>query len=702
MTQSMDCSPVTPVLHYTSQVFAPDGPLARLIPGHAPNAKQAEYAGLVAGMIGSEDPYPGQGAVIALLEAATGTGKSIGYLVPMVINAALTGERAVISTHSNLLSRQLVLDDGPLAIAAVRAVLPDSRVDRVTIAARAGRRNFVDCARVAAVAKALDGAGGKDAAECLRGWLDAAPATFAAAADLGMDLPDRVTEADVCLLPTSSEAASTAFAAHVADGRGADIMVTNHALSLQSARLGHRLIGGDGRPARIGVFDEADTLPGTARSMAEARLPFTVVESLASRMPPGPELKALASALAGLRRIATPLLADSAVVFVEPGGPHAALIAAVERLRAALSPSAWEDGWELAVAMRELREDAADWLRAAGKDGYAVAVLAVSPVRSMPALVTVETRPGAILTRLWRCGRDGPYMRAVLLTSATLAAPSLAARSRPDFNGIKRELCLSGTDNIPETLAAAFAPRQFGKLSFMLARRDAAVPTVRDGDGTVTTDPDWLDYAGHGIMAAHAAGGRTLVLATSYADAEALGERVPGALVQLRGTPLSVMADAFRADPAAILITPAGWAGLNLPGMVDHLVIPRMPFAAPDEARAAVRIRAMARRGMAEGDARGVLAAAARADAMRRMSQGLGRALRRPSDRATVWILDPRFPLPDNLIRANPRLRLNQGPADRHIGWMSCIPIRFRTGLGNAFERAAIFGGLPVPAKAAA
>lgn len=64
---------------------------------------------------------------IALIEAGTGTGKSIAYLIPTLFAAAYGGERVVVSTHTIALQEQLIEKDLPLLMEAldipIKAVL---------------------------------------------------------------------------------------------------------------------------------------------------------------------------------------------------------------------------------------------------------------------------------------------------------------------------------------------------------------------------------------------------------------------------------------------------------------------------------------------------------------------------------------------------------------------------------------------------
>ena len=99
-------------------------------------------------------------------------------------------------------------------------------------------------------------------------------------------------------------------------------------------------------------------------------------------------------------------------------------------------------------------------------------------------------------------------------------------------------------------------------------------------------------------------GNRVLVLTTSYTDAEALAARVDGLEAHRWGTKLDGYINAFRENPAAALVTPAGWAGLNLPGLVKHLVVARLPFAPPNLVEDDLLRALLAARGMAGGNRR--------------------------------------------------------------------------------------------------
>jgi ATP-dependent DNA helicase DinG len=84
-----------------AEVFAPDGLLARALPGFEPRAGQAEMADAVA------RAFAGGGVLLA--EAGTGTGKTLAYLVP----AILSRQRVLISTGTKNLQEQIFFKDIP-------------------------------------------------------------------------------------------------------------------------------------------------------------------------------------------------------------------------------------------------------------------------------------------------------------------------------------------------------------------------------------------------------------------------------------------------------------------------------------------------------------------------------------------------------------------------------------------------------------
>lgn len=87
---------------HARDLLGPDGPLARAIPGYEHRASQLAMADAV------EQALEAEG--VLLVEAGTGTGKTLAYLVP----AILSGRKVVISTGTKTLQDQIMEHDLPL------------------------------------------------------------------------------------------------------------------------------------------------------------------------------------------------------------------------------------------------------------------------------------------------------------------------------------------------------------------------------------------------------------------------------------------------------------------------------------------------------------------------------------------------------------------------------------------------------------
>jgi len=236
----------------------------------------------------------------------------------------------------------------------------------------------------------------------------------------------------------------------------------------------------------------------------------------------------------------------------------------------------------------------------------------------------------------------------------------------------------------------------------VLADRDAPSP-VGKRDTSGATPKAYLDYVARGIVAAtkekSLAGRpsrRVYVLVPSYSDALHLSARLEAYGVKHLtqtpgGAPLGALLDAFSADPKAVLIAVGGWSGVDLPRTIDHIVIERLPFAPPSGAQAGARASAEAIAAPVEGAKNASFAAdqiAYRtlvAGCKRMLRQGIGRSWRVRDDAATVWILDPRFPVARERELDPARPHVNRYP--RHADFAACIPERFRA----AWRAARIF-----------
>lgn len=718
------------------RAFAPGGALAQAMAAagrrHRHNPVQAEYALAVArGFSESPDRR------VTLLEAETGTGKTLGYLVPACLVAALTGRRVAVSTYTLRLQDQILQADLPIALDVAANLVGV----RPVAAGRKGMRNFVWPARVeehlARLEDVLADEGGETATdpavEMLRRMVEWADSALDGRASgllsewLEMEgtFPAGVSADDLCLLPHAPADQAHHYDSHVEEAAAADIIVCNHSLLALDVRFGFQVLserGENGKPERFGlvVVDEADLLERAAASQFDSAVSLRELARAAQALAAAgiSPAEELVDNVEGALKLATEieggipagdhervLLLDDAKDAVRGQVDALArqlvrsLTSTADAIRSAKAgglPRREEYLQVLAHAQATVTAMQSGFLD--GPFDERVPVIRWSPVRAYPSFLIRSAQPGRMLRWLWTGENAGAD--AVVLTSASLAVPSLAGHSFSTFCASVGVPAENGAPRI--TMASGvFSPRDFGGMEFVIADRAAPLPKLKaadsrsdvgeDSEHLVRTNPEWVAYAARGVQAAAAEGGRVLVLALSWRDTQLISEHLHQLglqpIPQAPGIDLKVSIDAFRQDPRAIWVTPSAWEGIDLPGLIDHLVITRLPFPPPDAGQQAVYRRVLERRGEGATTIGQRLTSMMINSAKRRLRQGLGRGIRSSEDNVRVWLLDPRFPSPDALVD-------ELGISDAHPRYSSfsaCVPERFRTGLNATWPRARIF-----------
>jgi ATP-dependent DNA helicase DinG len=612
------------------------------------------------------------------VQAGTGTGKSLAYLVPAVRHAlggvgGGKGGTVVISTATIALQRQLIERDLPRLAAALSDLLGREPV----FAILKGRRNYLCLNKVHGSApdepedalfdpRAVSATGRQ--VTRLHEW--AASTGTGDRDELIPGVDDRAwrqvsVNARECIGAQKCPFGSHCFAEQARDAAGeADVVVTNHALLAIDAMEDFIVL-----PEHdVVVIDEAHDLVDRVTSVASGELSAPAAEAAArrcGRLVPedltgrlrsaaeGLEL-ALADSQAGRLDVLDPQL-ETALATVRDG---AAACAADLRSHAGSE----EDTDRLAltraatVALDEVAENAARmiaafaaeisarpeviWLeRPVGDDSARPDTLRVAPLQVA----------GLLAERLFR-------PRTVVLTSATLTLGG-------SFEPLARQW---GLPQPGETEAVDAAPGgdagagQAGEHS----ARDAA-PGKLDWTGLDVGSP--FDHRRNAILyvARHlpppgrdgladayltelrelieAAGGRTLGLFSSMRAArqaaDALRDEVGVPLLCQGDDSTALLVSKFAEDEASCLFgTLSLWQGVDVPGRsLQLVVIDRIPFPRPDDPLASARQRAVAARG-----GNGFMAVAASQAALL-LAQGTGRLLRTITDRGVVAILDPRL-----------------------------------------------------------
>ena len=575
----------------------------------------------------SIERFLGGDAPIVCVNAETGIGKTLAYGVPVAL-AAGTGRRVVVSTHTTQQLGQVL---------ATMRHIAEALPKPVAVARRLGRANFISPGRIARVLANRDDLDKEERAllneaRAHAGLIDQFEADYGA-----LPLP----RADICL--TSSCTYQGAYDAQRTETGMADIVVQTHAMSVLDAVR-------DEFNADIVVHDEGDALPSAAAGFAESRVTPLDLAAVQERHAPA----GLRDAVTAFEAWAERAVGDRGVVFKQDDarGVHHA-----QAIRTALQGLETEH-------VRDMRRSLAAFIRLDSTGSYRGA--AVVAARDGYAFEVLALDPGRVLRRTY----DG---RKTLFVSATLAVGS------GDFEPFLRRV---GAHRFVGIYPLHAEIVNFGSMAFVLAERGVPSPFGEDG----ARDPVFDDHAASVIRAAMDEGGRVLVLTPSFADVDEMARRIAGIIAHRRGEALAVHLENLRSSPDGVLVTPAAWAGTDLPGLLDHVVILRIPFPPPHVGREDLLRRLLEARGHDGASAKGILHGRSRRETIRRLAQGFGRGIRTPDDRIKVWIADPRFPLPDTLT-LDPRRLTGQGLAARHRDLSLAIPRRF----GDAYASAKIF-----------
>ena len=590
-----------------------------------------------------------------LVQAGTGTGKSLGYLVPVMVHAVESGERAVISTATLALQRQVLTKDAPLAADAVEAVTGL----RPAIALLKGWQNYVcrhrlqggypeaddaDDALFSAGAATVSGrigeAGRRSVGEQvvrLREWV--AETTTGDRDDLVPGVSDRawaqvsVTRAE-CLgasCPLREECfPELARAAAMA----ADVIVTNHAM------LGIAVSGNPGvlPEHRVLVVDEAHALADRVRSQGTVSLSAAAIMRVAATVRRGVSVHVTELESAGQRlQLALADLPDGRLSDGLPPALHEALLVLDGAARHALT--------DVREAVKT-GERSADAGGAGGSGGAALARTAVSDLADAIARMTsdsVRERRDVAWIERPRMGAEPPRLtlapvdvagsladslledRAAVLTSATLALGG-------SFEPMARALGLTLTGGQWDGVDVG-TPFDYARQGILYT------PTHLPRPGREISEAA-LDEI---LALTEASRGGMLGLFSSRRAAEEAAEVLRNATdltVYAQGDDqLPTLVDAFAVDEDACLVgTLSLWQGVDVPGRTCRLVIiDRIPFPRPDDPVAQARSEAVAAAG-----GNGFMSVSATHAALL-LAQGAGRLIRRADDRGVVAVLDPRL-----------------------------------------------------------
>ncbi|WP_018686887.1 ATP-dependent DNA helicase [Actinokineospora enzanensis] len=593
------------------------------------------------------------------VQAGTGTGKSLAYLVPAVRHAVANGKSVIISTATIALQRQLVDRDLPRLAKALTKSLGRAP----TFAILKGRRNYLCLHRLDGPEDEPEDAAlfdpfavsrmGREITR-LREW---ASDTEAGDRD---ELVPGVSEqtwrqasvsARECLGVSRCPVGTDCFAEKArAEAGRADVVVTNHALlAIDALGTAQVLPEHD-----VVIIDEAHDLVDRVTSVATGELSATAVSVAArraGRLVTDEVADRLVEAGEGLALLLSDERTGRMDVLPEP---IAATLAGVRNAAhacvTAIGPERKDDpeaatARKLALsALEEVHDTAVRILEAFDTDDahrrdvvWVTGDFGSGPPRPPTMRVAPLAVAGLLRERLF--GEN-----TTVLTSATLTLGGT-------FDALARQWGLPGEQRAGVKAEGTATDKEPGD-AIRWSGLDVGSPFEHGKSGILYTAPHLPPPGRDGLPPAYldelrelveAAGGRTLGLFSSMRAAKQaaaeLREKVEVDILCQGEDSTSLLVKKFAEDPATCLFgTLSLWQGVDVPGpSLSLVVMDRIPFPRPDDPLASARQRAVEARG-----GNGFLTVAATHAALL-LAQGAGRLLRSMSDRGVVAILDPRL-----------------------------------------------------------
>lgn len=590
------------------------------------------------------------------VQAGTGTGKSLGYLVP----ALLHDKRVVVATATLALQHQLVERDIPRLVEAVESRSAD-KVD-TSYAVLKGRSNYACLHRIREgvpddQGTLVDVPVGSMAEKVLelRAW---AEEETEGGGTGERDRAPRHTDREwrqvsvshrECLGAAKCPYGAECFAELAREkAHRSHVIVTNHSLLAIDAIEGVPMIP----DYDTVVIDEAHELTARVTQAATDELSVPDIERAARRSQrhvEGSEADDLADAAGTLADAIEACPAGRIDRIPEQLGEALVLVRDAARSclsaypRSDSSSSSGEEGGAdagLTQAKGMVQDVFANAERMAADLESDVLWLSEAPPDRQSR---IPPRLHVAPLQVW-----GP-MRDKLLSEKTVVFTSATLMLGGDFNAVATSLGLKPSERV-ETMGASGSssedalpwrgidvgsPFDYGRQAILYVARHLP-PPGRDGLGKAQLDEitELVD----------AADGRTLGLFSSRRAAEAAAEHVRERLPHLTtlaqgDAQLPELARQFVEDPHTCLFgTLSLWQGLDVPGETCQLVlIDRIPFPRPDDPLMSARAKA------ADADGRNGFMEVSATHAALLLAQGAGRLIRTTADRGVVAVLDPRL-----------------------------------------------------------
>ena len=588
----------------------------------------------------------------AIVEAGTGTGKTLAYLIP----AISSGRRVVISTATKSLQEQLFQKDIPF--------LQKHFAPNLKVALMKGRSNFLCVSKLNQMQDQtlLKGIDEMDNFRQIKDWAkltetgDRAELTF---------LPDDSelwgrldARRDTCTgqkCPSFNPCFVTGMHQRAKD---ADLIIVNHHLFFADLALKQDDFGSILPEYSAVVFDEAHEMEDVASEYFGRQISNFRFEELARDT--DQTLRLLQLGTPSLLR-KTQRIRERSRSFFELFPPREGRFSFSEREREAFLEQHRETYDVLVSSLKSLETEIAaetdkpEELTRMARRSFELRqeLLFLFESKEKNFVYWYERRnKGVFLTatpidvsQILR-GRLFEQFDTMILTSATL---TVGGR----FDYIRQRL---GLDHAKERKL----PPEFDYPSQALLYLPRKMPDVRDPGFSAKAADEIVQLLGYSR-------GRAFCLFTSYTQMKDLFERVRSRVsypLLLQGTaPRSALLERFKNTEAAVLFATASfWQGVDVPGeQLSCVIVDRLPFAVPSDPIVAARVAAL------QEDGRNAFAEFQVPQAVLSLKQGFGRLIRTKTDRGVLALLDARIqrmPYGKIFLESLPRYRVTHESTD--------------------------------------
>lgn len=661
------------------------------IPGWESRDTQVEMALMVSDALSGGHPL--------VVEAGTGTGKSLAYLIPAALWALENDEKVVVSTHTKALQAQLRSSDLPQ--------LAKSGIELKT-AVLEGRNNYLCKRRLGLALEDEDATDDEQAAlRDLAAWEKTSQT--GSRSDLPIALEPGVWErvesdTDLSLRVRCPHYQTCHFYAARRAAAAAHLVVVNHALLL--ADLALRADIGRGLLPRYDrlVLDEAHHIEQAATGATAARTTSVAIRRAVAILMPSKRGRQRGSLQRLTQAVDATDLDDGTKVLVRRAAVDAAAMLpalrqvadqVLEGLANALDPKhptrrirpPWTGTDEFLRLVRDPLEHLSEALAKttaqldAIHDALGDARLPDDKAQALLDVSRTRNRLGrhADVIRSFLDDESPGSCRWLELIHRRNGAPTVAVRVAPVevAETLRRVLW----DPLPGTICTSATLSVGGTFGFWRAR--TGLESSEEGlyaspfnhfeqallglprDLPAPDSPGWLEASSKAIVdAIEISGGGVFVLCTSWravrAYAVAVRAALPGRRILVQGElARPTLLDRFRRDQDAVLIgTDSFWEGVSVKGRALRMVIiPRLPFRVPTDPLRQARAERI------EAGGGNPFNAYTLPEAVIKLRQGYGRLIRSRSDRGVVLLLDRRLH-----ERNYGRVILQSLPTARRIG----------------------------------